>query len=359
MSDHLDDLRDAAQAVAASRPVTGSLPVDAFDNTMWKQLEQLGFTSLTVPEELKGAGGDLHDAAVVVRAAAMTATPLAEAAFLAGPLLTAAGLTLPSGPVTAAAAPDAALTGAEDGAPRLSATLARVPWLASVDHVVVLVRDGDRDVAAVVSTKAPGFSAASGVNLAGEHRDSAVLNDVPVAAMGTLPTGNWFRRFELLGATARTVQMAGAAAKVLEATVKYVSERVQFGRPLAAFQAIQHQISRLAADVVTVEVAADSAVRALTSGSTQDELQVAAAKAEASALARSIAAYSHQAHGAIGFTMEHSLGAYTKRLWSWREEFGNETRWYGIIADLAQEHDGAVWPMVTGTASVEKAAIRK
>ncbi len=70
----------------------------------WKDLAGLGFTALTVPEELGGSGGDLRDAAVVVAEAARHRVPLpvAEANFLAGPLLAAAGIGLPDGVLTAA-----------------------------------------------------------------------------------------------------------------------------------------------------------------------------------------------------------------------------------------------------------------
>ncbi|PTR22145.1 acyl-CoA dehydrogenase [Rhodococcus sp. OK519] len=351
MREHHAELGNAVRAVLGTRRRTDSRPVDDVDGPLWKDLEELGFTSLTVPLELGGSGGDLLDAAVIVRESVTAAAPLAETLFLVGPLLTAAGLSLPQGPITAAAAENVELGRDGDGW-HLSGVLRGVPWISGADHAVLLVRRDGRDSVALVSTGEAGFTVVQGRNLAGEPRGTALLDRVRVAAIEDLGGADWFRRFELLGATARAVQMAGAAGAVLAATREYVHVRNQFGRPLVAFQAVQHQLARLAADVVTVEVASEAAVLALVDEDPQAELLVSAAKAEASSLAGPIASAAHQAHGAIGFTMEHSLGAFTTRLWAWRDEYGNELRWWSRIADLVHGFDGDLWGLVTGTAPI-------
>ena len=155
---------------------------------------------------------------------------------------------------------------------------------------------------------------------------------------------------ELLGAAARAVQIGGAAQAVLDWSVKHAGERVQFGRTLDKFQAVQQLLARLAADATTVSVAADAAVLALAEQAPGAELLVAAAKAEASALALEVARAGHQVHGAIGYTAEHPLGEHTKRLWSWRQEFGNELYWRHRIAGLIDEASGQLWPLLTNTA---------
>ncbi|WP_420879493.1 acyl-CoA dehydrogenase family protein [Rhodococcus sp. (in: high G+C Gram-positive bacteria)] len=351
MREHHAELGNAVRAVLGTRRRTDSRPVDDLDGSLWKDLEELGFTSSTVPLELGGSGGDLLDAAVIVRESVTAAAPLAEALFLVGPLLAAAGLSLPQGPATAAAAEGVELDRDGDGW-HLSGVVRGVPWISGADHIVLLVRRDGRDAVVLVSTGEAGFTVVQGRNLAGEPRGTALLERVRVGAIADLGGTDWFRRFELLGATARTVQMAGAARAVLTATREYVHVRNQFGRPLVAFQAVQHQLARLAADVVTVEVASDAAVLALVDGDPRAALLVSAAKAEASSLAGPIASAAHQAHGAIGFTMEHSLGALTTRLWAWRDEYGNELHWWTRIADLVHELDGDLWELVTGTAPI-------
>jgi alkylation response protein AidB-like acyl-CoA dehydrogenase len=249
--DHRRELADAVGAVLSKDPGD------------WAALAGLGFTSLTVPEDLGGSGGDLRDAAVVVAEAARhgSTLPLAEALFLSGPML-AAG----TGPL----------------------------------------------------------------------------------GSGSLDSG-WDRQAELLGAAARAVQIGGAARAVLDLTVTHAGQRVQFGRTLSTFQAVQQLLARLAADVTTITVAADAAVQSLAGSTGAAELLVAAAKAEASSLAMQVAAIGHQVHGAIGYTAEHRLGDHTRQLWSWRQQNGNELHWHRRIVGLIEETGGNLWPLVTNT----------
>jgi alkylation response protein AidB-like acyl-CoA dehydrogenase len=318
----------------------------------WKDIAGLGFTALTVPEGLGGSGGDLRDAAVVVAEAARCRVPLpvAEANFLAGPLLAAAAIELPDGVLTAAAG-----TVTADRAGRLAGTVPDVPWLRDADYLVTLAETPEGEAVALVPVRSPGLSVRPGVNLAGEHRDTAVLDGVaparlavPAPARGPR-AGDWAALAELLGAAARAVQIGGAAQAVLDLSVKHAGERVQFGRTLDRFQAVQQLLARLAADATTVSVAAEAAVLALAEQAPGAGLLVAAAKAEASALALEIARAGHQVHGAIGYTAEYPLGDHTKRLWSWRQELGNELYWRRRVAALIDEASGQLWPLLTDT----------
>lgn len=321
----------------------------------WNDVARLGFTALAVPEELGGSGGDLRDAAVVVAEAARQHVPLpiAEANFLAGPLLAAAAIELPDGVLTGVAG-----TVAADRAGRLHGILTDVPWLRGADYLVTLAGTADGPAVALVPVKAPGMSVRPGGNLAGEHRDTAVLDAVapvrlarPVtqAAGGWLAAGGLPGLAEMLGAAARAVQIGAAAQAVLGRSVRHAGQRVQFGRPLARFQAVQQLLARLAADAATIGVAADAAVLALAGQAPGTRLMVAAAKAEASALALTVARAGHQVHGAMGFTAEHELGEDTRRLWSWRQEHGNELYWRGQVAGLLDEASGQLWPLLTDT----------
>ena len=191
-------------------------------------------------------------------------------------------------------------------------------------------------------------------NLAGEPRDVFVFDGLPVeeGALATTLLGvdDVLRR----GALARSVQLAGAARAVLAATQRYVTEREQFGRPLARFQAVQQQLATLAAEVTAMHVAADAAVLAAEAADADPvagpaaEVAVAAAKAVTSAGAQVVASIGHQLHGALGYTQEHRLGASTMRLWSWREEFGGEGLWQDRLAAAVIDRS-AWWPLVTGT----------
>lgn len=120
-------------------------------------------------------------------------------------------------------------------------------------------------------------------------------------------------------------EIAGALSCVVEITVGYAQERVQFGKPIAKFQAIQHNLAILAAHSAAANAAADMAAEAAERD--MNRLVIAAAKTRCGEAASAGAAIAHAAHGAIGFTQEHVLHHFTKRLWSWRDEFGKESDW--------------------------------
>lgn len=132
------------------------------------------------------------------------------------------------------------------------------------------------------------------------------------------------------GAITRAAQMAGAMQSVLDITLQHTSTREQFGRPLSKFQAIQHHLSDIASETAASAAAIDLARDALVDdpqcvgGAMFD---IACAKTRCAIAADIVAAAAHQAHGAIGFTQEYSLGNFTRSLWQWRDEFGSETFW--------------------------------
>ena len=355
MSDHLAELANVVESLVAKltgAPAYGEL---ALDRALWDEFGQLGFTNLTMPESLGGPDGDLRDAATVVRAGAVSATPLAEANFLAAPALTAAELSWPGGVVTAARAADVSVS-TTGGTARLHGTATRVPWLHEADHLVLIMCDADRPAVAVIPTAAAGLTVTRGHNLAGEPRDGATFDAVVPATYAPLPQSYHPDTFVVFGAVARSVQMAGAAERALSLVRRHINERVQFGRPLARFQTVQHQVAVLASHVTTMRVAGDAAVRALCEGSAAAPVLTAAAKVESSTLARTVAGIAHQLHGAIGFTREHRLATCTERLWSWREEYGNEVVWQERLAALVDDADGDVWGVLTNTASTRSTA---
>jgi acyl-CoA dehydrogenase len=347
-----DDLRaEIRSAVTAilSGPGEGRAHPDDFDRVVWQDLSEAGFHLVGVPEEAGGSGGTLRDLAVVADLAAYHAVrvPLVETAFLAGWLLAGAGLTMPGG--LAVASLDEARGHRRDGVLRLSGRL-RVPWARHAEHVVTTVRCGRESAVAVIpggARRPPGPRLMTTENLAGEPRDVLILEDVPAdSALAAAPPGLDTAALLLRGALARSVQLAAAARAVLVSTRHYITEREQFGRPLARFQAVQQHLAALAGEVAAMRVSAEAAVAAVEYGDADAEVAVAAAKATTSAGAQQVAAIGHQLHGALGYSSEHHLGAVTTRLWAWRDEFGNESHWHDRLA--AAVGDGAWWPLLTG-----------
>ena len=293
---------------------------------LWRALEENGVTLPLVPEAKGGAGLGWQDAHVILELAGRHAVPvpLAET-ILASWLLAGAGLDVPEGPLTIAptqAGERLRLARADRGW-RLSGTAARVPWGTAAKHVVVVAEmDGRATVALVASARA---AAAADRNLALEPRDTLTFEGAPVEAVAPAAPGLTASAVWVYGALARAAQMAGALESILAQSVRYATERKQFGRPIGAFQAIQHQLAVLAGHTAASGMAAANACRAAERG--DPTFEVAAAKVRVGEAAGVAAGIAHQTHGAIGFTYEHSLHFSTRRLWSWRAEFGSESVW--------------------------------
>jgi len=208
--------------------------------------------------------------------------------------------------------------------------------------VVIAGFDGKESVALVTPA-----GAAGGIekNLAGEPRVQMRFEAARVIAAAPLADARM--RLTMEGALCRSVQMAGALERVLEYALQYANERVQFGRPIGKFQAIQHLLAVLAGHAAAASAAADAAVEA--SRAAPDEFAVAVAKARTGEAAGKSAEIGHQVHGAMGYTREHNLHYSTRRLWSWRDEFGNETWWQTLLGRrVAARGADALWPMLTG-----------
>jgi acyl-CoA dehydrogenase len=291
---------------------------------LWRALEEGGLTLPLVAEDAGGAGGTWLDAHVVMRASGRYSAPLPLAeTILAGWLLSRAGLEVPFGPITLAPVHrDERLTLARgEGGVTVSGRATRVPWGRDAGHVVTVGELDRRTTVALIARGAASVEEAK--NLALEPRDTLIFREARAvaAAPADVPTD----AIHLFGAMSRAAQMAGALESCLVQSVRYATERRQFGKPIGSFQAIQQNLAVLAGHVAASGIAAESAFRAAERG--DPRLEVAVAKVRVGEAAGVGAGIAHQTHGAIGFTYEHSLHFATRRLWSWRAEFGSESAW--------------------------------
>jgi acyl-CoA dehydrogenase len=144
----------------------------------------------------------------------------------------------------------------------------------------------------------------------------------------------------------RTAQAAGVLSACLEMCIRYAQERSQFGRELRKFQAIQHQIALLAEEAAAVSAASMAAAAALDRG--DGAFEVACAKLRANQAAGPGALIAHQIHGAIGITEEFGLHRFTRRLWAWRGEFGNDRHWSQWLGQhMLRCDEGSPWHILT------------
>jgi acyl-CoA dehydrogenase len=131
--------------------------------------------------------------------------------------------------------------------------------------------------------------------------------------------------------------------------VRYSNERVAFEKKISKFQAVQHNLAKLAGESAAALAAATSAADAFATGAAPDAafLEAASAKIRCSEAAEKAAAIAHQVHGAIGFTIEHILHRYTLRALAWRDDFGSESYWAVELGQrVAANGADELWPLV-------------
>ncbi len=317
----------------------GDWPAD-----MWEAVECTGLASAIDPESDGSVLLPLPTLAVIVRALGEFAVPLPVAeTLLAQRLLIQAGLAVPRGPLTVASPHRRAQLVQRDGRWLLSAELRRVPWGRHARAVVLEARFGDTTALVRLENATP---LREGRSLANEPRDDFSLTDhpVPADAVAVLAPGRHSLARE--GALLRALQMTGAMGRVLGMTVQYSMERVQFGRAIAKFQAVQHQVATMATHAAAAAAAAEAAVNAAEERAA--DFEVAAAKLRSSEAAGVCCKVAHQVHGAMGFTHEHALHTFTRRLMSWRDEFGSEVQWADWIGEQVHRIGGArLWSYVS------------
>ncbi len=334
------DCVDAKMLDAAKR--------DGWSPALWRTVEDAQLPLVSIEEEAGGAGGTLSDLAAVLRIAGRFSAPipLAETA-IAGWMLASGGLAIPHGPLAFGPVHGETITATKHGnAWRLSGSLVRVPWARIAQHLILLARGPDGALVACVDPGQCRISA--GRNLAHEPRDDVVLEEVAVAGnLVAAAPGIDAAALRLRGALARSLLIAGALERALELAVRYATERVQFGRKIGQFQAIQQELARFAGEVAAAVAAALSAAGALERG--DDALfAVASAKIRTAQAAHEGAMIAHQVHGAIGVTDEYALHHATLRLWAWREEFGNEAAWAAELGRaIAAAGSDRLWPLLT------------
>jgi len=337
------DLFDSSVERLFSELVTAEAVLSCEDGgwpaQLWMAVEASGFTLALVPESFGGAGASWADVCGVLRLAGRFSLPLPlPEAMLANWLLGVSGLAAVEGPLSVAAA---GMLRMENG--RVSGVAADVPWGRYVRHVVAVAAGA---VPAVVLLRAETATVVCAANTAAEARDTLRFEAVVPLASAPLPTALSADVLKLGGAMIRAAQIAGALETVLATTTTYAGERVQFGKPIGSFQAIQHQIAILAEHAAATTMAAEAACAQ--SGDRLARLPVMAAKICASEAAGIGAGVAHAVHGAIGFTYEHPLHLTTRRLWSWRSEFGSLTDWSQQIGRaLCGAGANALWPSIT------------
>jgi acyl-CoA dehydrogenase len=223
-----------------------------------------------------------------------------------------------------------------------------VPWASKADRVTaVWQHDGEYHVADV---DADGVAIAPGANMIGEPRDTVVA-DLGVLH-GVRVEAGVVEQLRLKSALVRAIQVCAALDQILELSIEHASSRIQFGRPLSRFQAVQNMISDIAAEAALARSATEAALTAAiasTWSAPNLDILVAVARSCVGQAASVVVRTAHQVHGAIGTTSEHRLHEFTRPALVWRGEFGSVQYWDEQVttAALAAGSTG-LWNLING-----------
>jgi alkylation response protein AidB-like acyl-CoA dehydrogenase len=288
---------------------------------LWLAIESAGFLELLAPESAGGAGLALAELFPILSSFGCYTVPVPVAQTIVARALLGEQCAMPGGMITLAAA----LRREAGGAIVCPLT----PYGLVADFV--LAQDGEALLllpAAAARREATGVHGSLVATL--RWPDEAVATRVPGAGP-LLPA---------FAAALHAALLSGAMTRVFDMTLQYCNDRVQFGKTLGKFQAVQHQLSVMAEHVAAAGVAAEAAFR--TDAATPSLLAAAMAKSRTSEAAVLVASIAHALHGAIGVAEECDLQLLTRRLHEWRMAHGSEAHWNVLIGQHVLAADSSI-----------------
>ena len=322
---------------------------EGFSAELWEKVAELGWQGLSIPAEFGGAGGSLVDQEVLseeVGRALMPGPSLASNVFSAQILLNAGNQTqkhdlLPGiarGEITVTAGLNNLGAGAsheelglravtDSGGYFLDGAILFVPYAHVADYIICAAESSTGDASQLseagiaatlflVDTKSVGLKADPLESIGGYKQHEVVYERVRVEPDGVLGRVGGALDYLAKAAEWATViqcgEIVGRSEKVLELVVEYSKNRVQFGRPIGSFQAVQHRCADLRVAVDGARLITRQAAWKLTEGLPCSE-DVSMAKASAGCLSRLATATGHSIFAGIAFTVEHDMQLYTMR----------------------------------------------
>ncbi len=316
-----------------------------YDPQMWRNMAELGWMGLVFPEEYGGTDASLMELAVLMEemgrnilpgpffsTVVLCALPILEygsseqkAKFLPqiakGEAIWALALTESSGSYEAS---EIRLRASLEGEGYvLEGDKLFVPDAHIADYLLVVARTGEEKgpeegiTLFIVDAKDPAVEVEVIPTIAGDRQCRVSFNNVRVAKNNILgDAGQGWNIVDFILQTAailKCAEISGACQAVLDMTSAYAKERVQFDRPIGSFQAVQHKLADMLIDVEGIHYLLYQAAWGISVGS-PSKLQISIAKAKASEAYQRICIDGIAAHGAIGFTMDHDIGLYYRRV---------------------------------------------
>jgi len=329
---------------------------------LWGKIAELGWLGLPFPESYDGGGGSLLDLVILLEemGRAILPSPYLPSVVMSGLTILSAGsddqkqrylpaisrgeiftfaLTESDGGYDPASIKTMAAQG--KGEYVISGAKLFVPYAHVADHMLCLARTSagpspeDGLSLFVVDAGSPGVSSAVLSTIASDKQCEVVLDGAMVHAGNVLgqPGGAWpiVEKTLQWAAIAKCAEMVGAAQQVLEMSVAYAKERVQFDRPIGTFQAVQHHCANMLLDVDGMRYLTYEAAWLLSSGLPAVK-EVAMAKTWVSEAIGRVVRLGHQIHGGVGYTIDHDLQLYYRRGKAAQALFGDASFHREVIA---------------------------
>jgi acyl-CoA dehydrogenase len=321
--------------LATEQSVREHMAGDGFDRALWTSLAEVGFVGLAVPEELGGSGASWVEQAVVLEELGRT---LACVPFLGTVTMATAGLLASSddararwlpgiagGATVATVAPPVAASGSWYGTPSgVEAAPSGSSWtLSGRLHYVLDAPFADLFLVAAGTGESAGLYAVERAEVASidairtsdltRRVGHVTLRDAAATRVGGPEAVLAAHR---AGVALLAAEQVGGAAACLESSVEHARTRVQFGRPIGSFQAVQHHCADMLVRVESARSAALLAARELAGDATGDEPGMVSRLVAGSVCSEAYvfcASMNVQLHGGTGFTWEHSAHLHVKR----------------------------------------------
>jgi alkylation response protein AidB-like acyl-CoA dehydrogenase len=354
--DHVVEFQAVVRAFLAEKSPEEIVRRDAqselgYDRGLWRQLADLGVLALTIPEEFGGAGyGPVEQAAVLEEMGRrLLCAPYLSTAVLAVAALRSSGdLAMQYELLPKIATGEAIVAVALDDGPTLTAHRSGDgDW--TLDGARSFVLDGC--AAGYLIAAAPADDGRLGVFVidcadVGVERSAlptmdltrrqahVVLRHVPAVLISELGDGGRILdEVRSAAVTALAAEQVGGAEHLVQLSVEYAKQRVQFGKPIASYQAIKHKCADMAVEVERARAAATFAAHAASDGDGEYRLLAHVAKVVCSEAYFYVAADAIQVHGGIGFTWEHPAHLYFKRAKSSELMFGDPQEYRSLVGD--------------------------
>ena len=331
-----------------------------FDRARWKELAEAGWLSLLVPQEAGGLGLGRYELCLVMQEAGrrLLTDPLAAGAAAAGALAESDGeelrrdvlprllagdlVVLPAfqeGPLALDPAETTVAAQRSGKGMTLKGKKRFIGSAAIADGFLASARSPEGTVLAYVSAKAKGVTVDTTDTVDGCGSGTLSLDGVEVPE-GRIVAGP--NRAPEVIARAAEAAVLGISAELLgimeganTIALDYIKTRVQFGRPIGAFQVLQHRAVDQYVEVELTRSLLYQAVQTIDAGNGSPAF-FSAVKAKASQAALLVTKGAIQLHGAIGFTDEHDIGLYFKRAMALASLWGTAAQHRARFATLAE-----------------------